>query len=232
MLSSSKDDNFCYPIPEGLETKKLLLVPFIPSLHAEIIAQATDAATWHYLPFGPFPTAEALIAGFYEARIHPNRGDTLFVGYDKTQGAEGTPAGICGYVYTNPDDLYTELFVLVFPGFRRTHVASHMVGLLMRYALDLPGAGGLGLRRVQWAANVRNEGSVGLARRMGFRVEGVCRWARVLEVGKGEGGNGVHPREGDPRAGCPGRDTVTLAICWDEWEDGGREKVEGILLLL
>ncbi|KAJ4493655.1 acyl-CoA N-acyltransferase, partial [Lentinula edodes] len=225
------DDNFCFPIPDVLETTKLRLVPFVPSLHASIIAQSTDKATWHYLPFGPFPTAEALIAGFYEKRIHPNSGDTLFnEGEGEGEGGgegggEGTPAGICGYVYTNPSDLYTELFVLAFPRYHHTHVASHMIGLLMQYALNLPSTGGLGLRRVQWSANVKNQGSVGLAKKMGFRVEGVRRWARVLEVDKGEGGNGVGRRKGDPRGECPGRDTVGLAICWDEWEEGGRERV-------
>ncbi|GAW01310.1 gnat family [Lentinula edodes] len=320
MLSTHKDDNFCYPIPDVLETTKLRLVPFVPSIHAPLILQSTTTATWHYLPFGPFPTAEALVEDFYEARIHRNRGDTLFVGYDLTgqtktndeegeggvddgdrgggaegdkgdnNNDEGTPAGICGYVYTNPSDLYTELFVLAFPRYHHTHVASHMIGLLMRYALDLPspsppspgpsptslggdgiggsgvggsggggsgGPGGLGLRRVQWSANVHNHGSIGLARKMGFRVEGVRRWARVLDSDKGEGGNGeggagngeggagngeagagngeggagngIKRRKGDPREECPGRDTVGLAICWDEWEEGGRERVEGIL---
>ncbi|KAJ3912178.1 acyl-CoA N-acyltransferase [Lentinula edodes] len=264
MLSTHKDDNFCYPIPDVLETTKLRLVPFVPSIHAPLILQSTTTATWHYLPFGPFPTAEALVEDFYEARIHRNRGDTLFVGYDKTQtqtqtrtqtqtqGGEegGTPAGICGYVYTNPSDLYTELFVLAFPRYHHTHVASHMIGLLMRYALDLPSPSGLGLRRVQWSANVHNHGSIGLARKMGFRVEGIRRWARVLDPDKGEGGNGeggagngeggagngeagagngIKRRKGDPREECPGRDTVGLAICWDEWEEGGRERVEGIL---
>ncbi|KAF8829843.1 hypothetical protein HHX47_DHR2000022 [Lentinula edodes] len=315
MLSPHKDDNFCYPIPDVLETTKLRLVPFVPSIHAPLILQSTTTATWHYLPFGPFPTAEALVEDFYEARIHRNRGDTLFVGYDLTgretkaeakgeereegeegddeergggaegkerkgdnNNDEGTPAGICGYVYTNPSDLYTELFVLAFPRYHHTHVASHMIGLLMRYALDLPspgppspgpsptslggdglggsggggsgvggssGVGGLGLRRVQWSANVHNHGSIGLARKMGFRVEGIRRWARVLDVSKGEGeggngqagagngeggaGNGIKRRKGDPREECPGRDTVGLAICWDEWEEGGRERVEGIL---
>ncbi|KAH7879375.1 acyl-CoA N-acyltransferase, partial [Lentinula edodes] len=230
------DDNFCYPIPDVLETTKLRLVPFVPSIHAPLILQSTTTATWHYLPFGPFPTAEALVEDFYEARIHRNRGDTLFV------GEQGTPAGICGYVYTNPSDLYTELFVLAFPRYHHTHVASHMIGLLMRYALDLPSPpSGLGLRRIQWSANVHNHGSIGLARKMGFRVEGVRRWARVLDVSKGEGeggngeggagngeggaGNGIKRRKGDPREECPGRDTVGLAICWDEWEEGGRERV-------
>ncbi|KAJ3725364.1 hypothetical protein C8R42DRAFT_575889, partial [Lentinula raphanica] len=117
------------------------------------------------------------------------------------------------------------------PRFLRTHVRLHMVGLLMRYALDVPDEGGLGLRRVQWSANVKNGGSVGLARKMGMREEGVRRWARVLVVEKGEGGNGVQRRRGNPREECPGRDTLGLAICWDEWEDGGKEWVEKILTM-
>ncbi|KAJ3725345.1 hypothetical protein C8R42DRAFT_575677, partial [Lentinula raphanica] len=119
------------------------------------------------------------------------------------------------------------------PRFLRTHVRPHMVGLLMCYALNVPDEGGLGLRRVQWLAKVKNKGSIGLARKMGMKMgmreEGVRRWARVLVVVKGEGGNGVQRTRGDPREECPGRDTLGLAICWDEWEDGGKEWVESIL---
>ncbi|KAJ3997349.1 acyl-CoA N-acyltransferase [Lentinula boryana] len=234
MFSSVKDDNFCFPIPDVLETAKLKLVPFIPALHAEAIINSTDKDAWHYIPFGPFSSAQEFIEGFYERWIHPRRGETLFIGLDKTKlntDGEPTPLGMCGYVHTEPDDLWTELFVLVLPQARHTHVASHMIGLLMRYALNLPAEGGLGLRRVQWSANVKNEGSIGLARKMGMRIEGVKRWARVLEVEKAEGGNGIATRKGDPREECAGRDTVTLAICWDEWEDEGKEQVERILAM-
>ncbi|KAJ3769787.1 acyl-CoA N-acyltransferase [Lentinula raphanica] len=233
MFATVKDDNFYYPIPDVLETDKLKLVPFIPALHADVLLSSTNTASWHYIPFGPFSSTEDFIQTFYEDLFHLNRSNTLFIGLDKTHPDpltnNPTPAGICGYVHTDPSNLLTELFVLVFPPSQRTHIGSHMVGLLMRYALNVPGKGGLGLRRVQWSANVKNEGSIGLARKMGMRDEGVRRWARVLVVEKGEGGNGVQRRRGDPREECPGRDTLGLAICWDEWEDGGKERVEKIL---
>ncbi|KAJ3709638.1 hypothetical protein DFJ43DRAFT_1135253 [Lentinula guzmanii] len=202
MFSSVKDDNFCFPIPDVLETAKLKLVPFIPALHAEAIINSTDKDTWHYIPFGPFSSAQEFIESFYE-----------------------------GWIRLCPEIIWFQLFVLVLPQARHTHVASHMIGLLMRYALNLPAEGGLGLRRVQWSANVKNEGSIGLARKMGMRIEGVKRWARVLKVEKAEGSNGIATRKGDPREECPGRDTVTLAICWDEWEDEGKEQVKQILAM-
>jgi RimJ/RimL family protein N-acetyltransferase len=85
----------------------------------------------------------------------------------------------------------------------------------------------LGLRRIVWQANYLNQGSVRLAQRMGFLTEGILRWDRVLPLGKpADTGNGKPEREGDPRAGCMGRDTIILGLCWDDWENGGREKVE------
>ena len=34
-------------------------------------------------------------------------------------------------------------------------------------------------------------------------------------------------RAGDPRAGCTGRDTALLSLCWDDWElDRAREVVQ------
>jgi len=234
MFSSVQDDNFCFPIPNGLETEKLKLVPFIPSLHAEAIIDATDNDTWHYLPFGPYASAQDFIDRHYEALIRPDSANTYFVSLDKTKlnsNGEPTPAGLAGYLYTNPDDLWTELFVLVLPQFQRTHVASHMIGLLLQYALNLSThtTKGLGLRRVQWHANVENKGSIGLAMKMGFKMEGVQRWARVLQPGKEDGSNGRSTRKGDPREECKGRDSASLAICWDDWEEEGKQRVEEIL---
>ena len=83
------------------------------------------------------------------------------------------------------------------------------VALLLQYCLNGPAErgglgelGGLGLRRVQYQANSRNEKSVGFARRMGFRLEGIVRWQRVLDGSKP--GNGGTLREGDPRPGRGG----------------------------
>ncbi|KAF5392311.1 hypothetical protein D9757_001610 [Collybiopsis confluens] len=231
MMRAVKDDNFHYPIPDVLETPKLKLVPFIPLLHAESVIAAVDSETWHYLPFGPYTSAQEFNDKWYEELVQ-SRATAIFIGLDKTKvdaNGDPTPAGLVGYFYTNPNDLWTEIFIMVLPQFRRTHVASHMAGLLLRHALNLPSEGGLGLRRVQWSANVKNTGSVGLAKKIGMRLEGVKRWARVLEPGKEDGGNGISARKGDPREKCPSRDTACLGICWDEWEDEGKEKVEKIL---
>lgn len=59
-------------------------------------------------------------------------------------------------------------------------MTSNMVGLLLHYTLDLPERGGLGLRRMQWIADERNEPSVNAAKRLGYSFEGVARWDRVL----------------------------------------------------
>ncbi|KAE9393579.1 hypothetical protein BT96DRAFT_978884 [Gymnopus androsaceus JB14] len=231
MLSLVKDDNFCFPIPDVLETEKLKL----PSLHADNITNAADTNTWRYLPIGPFTSAQDFIERYYEARVRPNSGYTVFVGLDKTRlSSNGDPiiAGMTGYIHTSRDELRTELMVLVLPKFQHTHVASHMIGLLLRYALNLPTdpERGLGLRRVQWETNAKNKSSIGLAMKMGLRMEGLKRWAGVLQPGKEDGSNGHSTRQGDPREGQRGSDTACLAICWDEWEEGGKKRVEEILM--
>jgi RimJ/RimL family protein N-acetyltransferase len=137
-------------------------------------------------------------------------------------------AGIVSLSGCNTEHLLAEMGIVTFKPFQRTHVSSHAVGL-MRYALDLPDQGGLGLRRLQWQTNQANKASVGLALKMGFVQEAVLRWHRVLAPGKEMGHNGGRERKGDPREGCAARDTVMLAVCWDDWEDGVREKVESML---
>ncbi|KAE9406637.1 hypothetical protein BT96DRAFT_875579 [Gymnopus androsaceus JB14] len=225
MFSSVKDDNFCFPIPDVLETEKLKLVPFIPSLHADDITNAADTNTWRYLRFGPYTSTQDFIEQYYEARVHPNNGYTVFVGLDKTRlSSNGDPiiAGMTGYIHTSRDELCTELMVLVLPQFQHTHVASHMIGLLLRYALNLP--------TDSEKAYVNNKSSIGLAMKMGMRMEGLKRWAGVLQPGKEDGSNGHSTRQGDPRGGQCGGDTAWLAICWDEWEEGGKKKLEEILM--
>ena len=203
-----------------------------------------------YISFGPYPNLQT-VHDQYNYVIQPDRNFLLFAIFDKTkldqhgvnEDQDRAFAGVISYIKSEPQNLATEIgTVLILPPFQRTHVASNAVGLLLKYALDLPmpsqpadaipaGAGGsksgLGLRRVVWQANVLNTASLRLAERMGFTLVGICRWDRVLPSGKE--GNGLKTREGDPRAGCPGRDSAVLAICWDEWEDGVKDKVARIM---
>ena len=187
-------------------------------------------------------------------------GFLLFAVYDKSSGANsndpseltpcGTFAGIIAFKESSVSHLKTEIgTVVILPKFQQTHVASNAVGLLLHYALDLPQvvktADGqwsseehdtlpvlaLGLRRVSWAANSHNEASIRLAKRLGFRKEGILRWDRVMPKDRKIMGigNGSAVRKGDARLDCVGRDTVLFSLCWDDWENGGREKVDAIM---
>lgn len=97
----------------------------------------------------------------------------------------------------------------------------------MFYALDTDR--GLGLRRVSWVANANNDASVNCAKRMGFQMEGIMRWIRVISSSKTGTGNGVKARQADRQADCEGRDSALLSFCWDDWENGGKAKVEQIM---
>lgn len=167
-----------------------------------------------------------------------SRGEVLFAVYDKTrvsESGEAAFAGVIGYVHSSATDLFVEIgCVVMLPAFRRTHVTSNAVGILLHYALDLPSdshengtaIGGLGVRRCVWMANARNTPSIKTAERMGFVKEGVLRWNMVLTPGQKDAWNGREVRNGDPREECGGRDSVILSHCFDDWENGGREKVD------
>lgn len=69
-----------------------------------------------------------------------------------------------------------------------------------------------------------------VAEKMGFVKEGVLRWQHVHRNGtaRGKVGNG----RGVPR-GCSegdlGRDNMIYGLCWDSWEDGGRNMAQAIM---
>lgn len=108
-------------------------------------------------------------------------------------------------------------------------MTSNAVGILLKYTLELPSRmkGALGLRRVQWTANPANAKSVSAAKRMGMKEEGIMRWYLVLAEGK----EGDAPREGDPRQGYDGRASTLLAMCCEDWENGGRDLVQQLVEL-
>lgn len=77
---------------------------------------------------------------------------------------------------------------------------------------------------MQWVAHLDNKKSISAAERLGFVLEGVLRWYRVLPVGKL--GLSADPVGGEkyPEYKRPGRHNAVLSICWDEWlMEGKRE---------
>ncbi|KAH9484923.1 hypothetical protein JR316_0001825 [Psilocybe cubensis] len=233
-LSLNKDKpysiNCNIDLPKVLETDRVQLVPFIPSLHAESVYEtiSSNPQIERFLPIS-WPTLESFLT-FIETFIRQQYDTALFTIIDKTRTPASGPnnhvtngriAGLIGWLHASPQNLSVEIGpVIVFPEFQRTFVSANAIGLLLRFFLDLPAQGGQGFRRVVWCASPANEASIAAAEKMQFVKEGVTRWLWILPEGK-EGGR---PVDGTRGAG-PGRDSVVLSLCWDDWEAHARDEV-------
>ena len=105
-------------------------------------------------------------------------------------------------------------------------MATNAVGLALQLAFDSAENGGLGLRRVHWSASTMNLASARLAQRMGFEKIGIIPWHMRFLKGKlyGKVGNGRElPPGSDPEDLW--RDTLSLTLGWDRWENGARQRV-------
>lgn len=228
------DLNFLFPIaldlnPTLLTTPRVRLTPFIPRIHAQTLISKilSYPSLTRYLPTQHKSLPDLL--QFLEY-VRSNPAWILFSiidrGTSKERSGQGEQmAGLIGLIRTDAQNMCTEIgHVIIFPEFQRTYVTTNATSILLRYCLELPSRlpGALGLRRVEWRANTKNEPSVRAATRMGFRQEGVLRWQMALPEGK----EGDEPREGDPRKERLKRDSALLAVCCDDWEGGLREKVQ------
>ncbi|EXJ74248.1 uncharacterized protein A1O5_02544 [Cladophialophora psammophila CBS 110553] len=207
-----------------LENDLVALEIFEPSVHAapfvEMIKAHPDMFT--YIPF-PTINDEADFMRLYEG-ISSSPGDCLFAVIDKVAspgevGVNGKFAGVVSLIGTNKDDAVTEMGVIIFPAFQRTHVATNAIGLLLLWTLDPPSAGGLGLRRVAWRAHAENAASRRTALRIGFEFEGIARWDRVFPRGKvALSAEALRIKNGTQEE-QPGRHTAVFSIVWDEWDE-------------
>jgi len=225
------DINWIMPLHEAtLESERVKLTPFIPSLHAKKYAEqvAAHPELQRYWTFNLSTLDEILTTIELKARRDPTW--ILFAIIDKAHEG-GTFAGLIGLVDASPANLSVEIaWVLVFPERQRTYVTSNAIGLLLQYCLELPGdpqRPGLGMRRVKWTAHTDNRPSHVAAKRMGFREEGVQRWAYVIP--EDMEGHGIALRDGDPESPKPGRHSLVFSLCGDDWESGGREHVQRMI---
>ncbi|KAI9926183.1 hypothetical protein ASPWEDRAFT_185869 [Aspergillus wentii DTO 134E9] len=228
---------FCFPVRE-LSSDRVKLTPFNPTKHAApyFAGSANHPELYRYMSLGPFQTEQEFTTCFIDNMISQNQSMFCFAVIDKTKPAspadpEGQVAGMVSYMSASPVHLSAEVgFIITLSAFQRTHVTTHAVGLLVRYALDSPEQGGLGLRRMQWLADTPNTASLNAAKRMGFQQEGILRWNRAVvdADARGKGHNGREP----PAYGNQkdrGRDTVYLSLCWDDWVGGAREQIEQLM---
>lgn len=210
-----------------------------PIIHASTFFARTSShpELYAHIPFGPFATERLLVDNLVASWGDAEPARMLYAVIDKTHppSAEdeggGALAGVISYLNSSTTDLSTEIgFVVTLPPFQRTHVTSNAIGLLLQYALEPRSSAGLGLRRVQWQCNSVNVASRRAAARMGFRLEGILRWDRVFANGRPQGkqsnGRDLPP---DADADDLGRDTAIYSLCWDDWEQGGRDAVQAIM---
>jgi len=149
--------------------------------------------------------------------------------FDKiASGNANTYAGVISLSKTNPVNAVTEIGIIVFPEFQRTHVATNAIGLLLLWALDPPSAGGLGLRRVEWQTNAGNDASRRAALRIGFEFEGIAKWQRIFPNDVLGLSVEALKKRNRTNSEVPGRHTAIFAMVWDEW-DGKRPKVVALM---
>jgi RimJ/RimL family protein N-acetyltransferase len=180
-----------------------------------------------YVPFPVIDTKADFMKAFYDnvdKSFGNSPGDCLYTIFDKATdpGKENTDsnyAGILSLNATNSVNAVTEIGVIIFPAFQRTHVATNAIGLVLLWALDPPSAGGLGLRRVEWKTHSANAASRRAALRMGFEFEGIARWERVFPGGKVTLPVQALEKRNGTKGELPGRHTAIFSIVWDEWDD-------------
>ncbi|KAH8980074.1 acyl-CoA N-acyltransferase [Lactarius akahatsu] len=226
------DINWAFPLyEETLESERVTLTPFIPSLHAQEYAAQVGVRPELHRWFPLDLSSLDLLLTEVEVRVRRNPSWILFAIIDKARG--GAMAGVIGLINASPENLSAEIaWVLVFPAFQGTYVTSNAIGIMLQYAFELPSPGpggrrGLGFRRVQWTAHSANKPSHAAATRMGLKEEGVLHWSWVLH--EGAEGHGIPLRTGDPLSPRPGRHSVLFALCADDWENGGREHVQRLI---
>ncbi|RXW25507.1 hypothetical protein EST38_g308 [Candolleomyces aberdarensis] len=225
------DVYFNGPVPERLESPRVRLVPYIPSVHSKAFFNEYQKSPEieKYLPVS-WPDYPTFLTWMQNHVLSDPKALVLAI-IDRTKGNDGenieeSIAGLIGYLNCAPRNLSVEIGpVIILPRSQRTFVSSNAIGLVLKYALDLPRDGGNGYRRVTWCADPNNKASVRAAERMGFKIEGEMRWTWILPVGKD---GGLLPVDGMRREG-EGRNSTLLSMCWDDWEAGAKEHVEKMM---
>ncbi|KAH7099873.1 acyl-CoA N-acyltransferase [Auriculariales sp. MPI-PUGE-AT-0066] len=194
---------------KDLQNDRVRLVQFDPTVHIPLLFKEHQVNPELYRYFAAPPglmASEAALHMWYDKGVAKEPTRTLWAVFDVDTGDF---AGCIGVFYVDVANKTAEIgTVTVAKRWHRTHVNTNICGLVLRFCFD-----DLNVRRLQWQTNVENVASINAAQRLGFRLEGVMRWQRVLPLGC----------EGLTRPGeeGPGRHTAMLAVCWDDWESEG-----------
>ncbi|MGZ3751002.1 MAG: GNAT family N-acetyltransferase [Mucilaginibacter sp.] len=122
-----------------------------------------------------------------------------FIVFDKQTGEY---AGSTRFYDIQPDNNMLQLgYTWYGEKFRGTGLNKHCKFLLVQFAFDT-----LGMYRVEFRADARNENSIAAMKSIGCKAEGILRSHMWLEDGSR-------------------RDSIVLSILKDEWENGVKENL-------
>jgi RimJ/RimL family protein N-acetyltransferase len=169
------------------------LEPLHPRHAADLFRSAETGtergdASWTYLGYGPFPSAEAL-----EKFLGDFTTQTDHVAWAVRPVATGVASGWLTLMNIEPKNAAIELGnIWLGPPMQRTRAATEAMFLPLKLAAD-----DLGYRRLVWKCNALNAPSRRAADRLGFVPEGVHRTAMVSKGRR--------------------RDTAWYSMLADEW---------------
>jgi RimJ/RimL family protein N-acetyltransferase len=168
-----------------LEGRLVRLEPFDPATHAaglfDAVGGEANAALWHWMPVGPFPTPAAIgdfLAGEHAAQ-HWNTLVIRAVSSGPGSGGQdsgGEVLGMATYMRIREAQGSAEIGCVAFgPRLKRTAEATEALTLMAAHVFDL------GYRRYEWKCNDANLASKRAAVRFGFTFEGVFRNDMVMK---------------------------------------------------
>jgi len=184
-----------------LEDDRVLLRPLNVTDDEHLLSYALhEQETWRYSSHGAFG-ADGLseyISGALEARATGK--EYPFIVYDKQTGKY---AGSTRFYDIQPLAQSLQLgFTWYGKQFRGTGLNKHCKFLLLQFAFEK-----LGMERVEFRADARNERSIAAMKSIGCTVEGVLRSHFPL-------------REGIRR------DSIVLSLLKNEWENGVKQRLQ------
>jgi RimJ/RimL family protein N-acetyltransferase len=199
-MATTFDPHFQYII----EDERVLLRPLTTTDDENLLPFAlNEPETWQYSSLSAAGT-DGLAKYITEALSARVTGKEYpFIVYDKRAGAY---AGSTRFYDIQVHNLTLQLgYTWYGKNFRGTGLNKHCKFLLLQLAFE-----GLGMERVEFRADARNDRSIAAMKSIGCIVEGILRNTGPLR----EGGR---------------RDSIILSILKSEWEGGVKERLKGKL---
>lgn len=156
------------PSRDPMVGRYVTLAPLLPS-HADALLESASDDVWHFLSYGPWPSAAA-----YRAWIEENAAgdDPLFFAVL----VDGQPRGVVSYLRIDRANGVIEIgHIWYSPSIQRSRATTEAAYLLACRAFDL------GYRRFEWKCHALNEPSRRAASRFGFTYEGTFRQHMVYK---------------------------------------------------